>query len=187
MDWETQKAKFSNHVANLVDLGPVKIVDFAAPASGAYAIRYLFDEDRFTLHVTGDVGTLTAVSRPDMTLKGCEAFCADPAYFAEKVVCMDRPRWVYDEDAARADLKKMFALAGREEGDGGNWVEFWEEFEWEFDPEEGMNWSAREMAAEMLGDKEDLGRLRDVGKRENGCFVALMGALAMARRQIFGS
>ena len=185
MDWETQKAKFFNHVATLTDLGPVKIVDFAAPGSGAYAIRYLFDEERFTLHVTGDLGTLTAVSRPDMTLKGCEAFCADPACFAEKVVCMDRSRWEYDKDAARADLGKIFS--GREDGDGGNWVEFWEEFEWGFNPEKGMDWTVRKMAEEMLGDKGDPDLLLDVGKRENGCFAALMGALAMARRQIFGS
>ena len=59
MEWdqEDRKADFSNHVTTLIDLGPVRIVDFVVVGAAKGAIRYLFDEPRFTLHTRRRGGT----------------------------------------------------------------------------------------------------------------------------------
>lgn len=167
----------------MIDYGDVKIVNFARPGRSAYAMRFLFDERRFALHITGDLGVVTAINQSNMTLKDCGAFCADPGYFAEKVVCMDRPRWVYDADAARAALKELFAdydVAGNRAA----MAEFWREFEWGFSQRDGLSEKVADLAREIIGEGFD-GDLSEIGQRESGIFEVYMGALGMARDQVF--
>lgn len=45
MDLEKQKENFKNHIATFTDYGNIKIVDFKAPETSHYRIRFLFEED----------------------------------------------------------------------------------------------------------------------------------------------
>lgn len=41
MNLEKQKEHFKNHIATLTDYGNIKILDFKAPNTSAYRIRFL--------------------------------------------------------------------------------------------------------------------------------------------------
>lgn len=60
IDIEKQKINFKDHVAKFTDYGNIKILDFQRPGSSEYRIRFLFQEDFYRLHISGDLGELTA-------------------------------------------------------------------------------------------------------------------------------
>lgn len=103
---ETQKEKFKNHIAKFTDLGNIKILDFANPNSSAYRIRFMFEEDYYRLHITGDLGDLIASNYCNMCYDKFSDFIRDPDYFEGKVDTHDRPFYYYDEDLAREQLEQ---------------------------------------------------------------------------------
>lgn len=64
MNLERQKENFRNHIAKLSDYGNIKILDFQRSDSSEYRIRFLFEEDYCRLHISGDLGELTATNDP---------------------------------------------------------------------------------------------------------------------------
>lgn len=105
---ETQKKFFQNHKAVFTDYGNIKILDFKNPDSNIYRIRFLFEEDYCRLHISGDLGELTATNYYNMTYEKFDSFVRDVCYFQQKIDCCNRPIYVYDEDAARDYLKDFF-------------------------------------------------------------------------------
>ena len=108
IDIEEQKKCFKDHVAKFTDYGNIKILDFQRPGSIEYRIRFLFQEDFFRLHISGDLGELTASNYRNMNYEDFGPdFGKNPYYFEEKIDCHERPIYVYDEDKARKDIKEM--------------------------------------------------------------------------------
>ena len=70
IDLERQKENFKNHIARFTDYGNIKILDFKAPDTSNYRIRFLFEEDYCRLHISGDLGELVATNYNNMTYKG---------------------------------------------------------------------------------------------------------------------
>ncbi len=103
---ERQKEWFKNHVATFTDLGNIKIIDFKKPDTCCYYIRFLFDESIYTLHISGDLGNLTASNYSNMTYEGFSDFVHNAPYFETKVDCCSRDMWEYDEEKARKELKE---------------------------------------------------------------------------------
>lgn len=100
---------FKNHVAKFTDYGSIKILDFQEPGRNQYRIRFLFQEDFYRLHISGDFGELTATNYRNMNYKDFGPdFGENPYYFEEKIDCHERPIYVYDEDKARKDIKELF-------------------------------------------------------------------------------
>jgi len=99
---------FKNHVAKFTDYGNIKILDFQRPGSSEYRIRFMFEEDFYRLHISGDLGELTACNYVNMTYEGMKDFVNNPYYFEEKIRSHERPIYVYDKDKARKDIKEMF-------------------------------------------------------------------------------
>ena len=109
IDIEEQKKRFKDHVAKFTDYGNIKILDFQRPGSSEYRIRFLFQEDFSRLHISGDLGELTASNYHNMNYKDFGPdFGKNPYYFEEKIDCHERPIYYYDEDKARKDIKEMF-------------------------------------------------------------------------------
>ena len=106
-DLEWQKTRFKDHVAKFTDYGNIKILDFQRPGSSEYRIRFLFQEDFYRLHISGDLGELTATNFKNMNYRdfGFD-FSKNPYYFEEKIDCHERPIYGYDEDKARKDIKE---------------------------------------------------------------------------------
>ena len=104
LNMEKQKEYFKDHVATFQDLGSIKILDFQRPGSSDYRIRFLFEEDHYRLHITGDLGELIAFNFNNMTYEGFSDFVHDPGYFKGKIRCMNRDMYEYDLDKAKKDL-----------------------------------------------------------------------------------
>lgn len=104
MDLELLKEKFKDHVATFQDLGDIKILDFQRPGSCEYRIRFLFEEDHYRLHISGDLGELIAFNIDNMRYATFGDFVHNPGYFKQKICCMSREQYEYDLDKAKKDL-----------------------------------------------------------------------------------
>jgi len=108
IDIERQKKNFINHVATFQDLGYIKILDFQNPGHSEYRIRFLFEEDHYRLHISGDLGELIAYNFTNMRYETFGDFVNNPEYFEKKICCHERSIYEYDEDKARKEIKEMF-------------------------------------------------------------------------------
>lgn len=104
LDLDYAKERFKDHVATFNDLGDIKILDFERPGSSEYRIRFLFEEDHYRLHISGDLGELIAFNINNMRYETFEDFVHNPGYFEQKICCMNRDIYVYDIDKAKKDL-----------------------------------------------------------------------------------
>ena len=108
IDLEREKENFKGHKATLVDYGKIKMLDFKNPNSGHYRIRFLFEEDYCRLHISGDLGELTATNYKNMTYEYfLKDFANDVSYFEGKIDCHNRRLYVYDEKKAREQLLEI--------------------------------------------------------------------------------
>jgi len=106
-EWlERQKQNFKNHKAKLMDYGNIKILDFKNPNSNEYRIRFLFEEDYCWLHITGNLGSLIACNYSNMTYEKFTDFVDSTDYFEQKIDCLERVIYYYDEEQARKDIKE---------------------------------------------------------------------------------
>lgn len=109
MDIEKQKEHFKNHIATFSDYGNIKILDFANPESCDYRIRFIFEEDFYRLHISGDLGELIATNYRNMCYRDfADDFMHNTEYFMAKVNCHSRPFYEYDYEKAKEDLNKRF-------------------------------------------------------------------------------
>ena len=108
LNLEIRKAWFKDHIATFTDLGNIKIIDFKKPGDCCCYIRFLFDEDSYCLHITGDLGELTATNYKNMTYECFGDFVHNPSYFLSKVNCHSRQVWEYNDRKAYNDLKEQF-------------------------------------------------------------------------------
>lgn len=109
MDIEKQKEHFKNHIATFSDYGNIKIIDFANPESCHYRIRFIFEEDFYRLHISGDLGELIATNYRNMCYRDfADDFVHNTEYFMAKVNCHNRPFYEYDYEKAKEDLNKRF-------------------------------------------------------------------------------
>lgn len=68
----------------------------------------MFEEDHHRLHISGDLGELTACNHNNMCYEEFSDFVNDVDYFETKICCHERPLYTYDEDADREDLLEIF-------------------------------------------------------------------------------
>lgn len=108
MNIEKQKEHFKDHIATLRKYDNITILDFENPDSINYRIRFLFEEDRYVLHISGDLGSLTASNYNNMCYEQFEDFVHSPGYFESKVVCHSRDFYEYDFNKAKEELEKRF-------------------------------------------------------------------------------
>ena len=112
MNLERQMENFKNHIATFTDYGNIKILDFKNPESSHYRIRFLFEEDYYRLHISGDLGELIASNYCNMTFGKFTDFVNNTGYFKEKIDCHSRPIYWYDEEAVREELKEHIETYG---------------------------------------------------------------------------
>ena len=103
-----QKERFANHIATFTDFGFIKVLDYEEPGTNVYRIRFIFEEDHYRLHISGDLGELTACNFNNMVWEDFYSdFVHNPGYFEEKICAHERDLYIYDEDEARKELKKL--------------------------------------------------------------------------------
>lgn len=100
---------FGKHEAAFHDFGMLKVLDFKKPGTNEYRVRFIFEEDHYTLHISGDLGNLTAVNYHNMRFgEFYKDFACNPySNFREKICCCDRPLYYFDENKAKKELYEV--------------------------------------------------------------------------------
>ena len=175
---ELENKRFKNHIAKYKDYGNIKIIDFKNPKDSTYRIRFLFEEDFFRLHISGDLGELIAVNFKNMCFDKFEDFLKDIDYFKTKIVCCNRPLYFYNKEKAKNDLEEYF--------EDFYWDEIKdekiEELVDELDEEKG--WSETAYNILYSFDYELAGELEEIGKEESGIIELYMLAYNLAIKQL---
>ena len=188
MDLEKQKENFKNHIATFTDYGNIKIVDFKEPNSSYYRIRFLFEEDYCRLHISGDLGELVATNYSNMRFEKFSDFVNDTCYFEGKIDCHSRPIYVYDEDKAREDLKKLIEKYDLEDDFMSGRYDFEtlddviDDILGDFDSDRGIGSKGYDIASEHISDFfEDVGY---IGKEKTGILDLYMLAFKLAMEKL---
>lgn len=192
IDLEYQATRFKDHVAKFTDYGNIKILDFQRPGSNEYRIRFLFEEDFYRLHISGDLGELTASNFKNMNYRdfGFD-FSKNPYYFEEKIDCHERPIYVYDEDKARKDIKELFeenelSLPSRyyyeTEYDAEALEEFIDDVLKDFDDDKGMSPEGYRVLSEVDSDAWEYASR--IGKERTGIIELYLLAFRLAQEDL---
>ena len=186
---EWLEERFKNHIATFTDYGNIKILDFAEPGTSNWQIRFLFEEDYYRLHISGDLGELTAYNYNNMTYEDFGDFVHNPGYFESKIECHSRQLYEYDEDKAKRDL-----------------LEYLAEYEWEkelkytndtleevrdyeidciledLNPYTGLGSKAYDRLSEIDGDCFEW--ISEIGKEDSGVLDIYLTAFELAQKQL---
>lgn len=193
IDLEKQKENFKNHIAKFTDYGNIKILDFKEPNKSHYRIRFLFEEDYCRLHISGDLGELTATNYSNMTYEKFSDFVNDIGYFKGKIDCHNRAIYTYEEDDAKDDIKAYLeeydCLDNVLEHDRYEWEtdedkleEFFEDVLEDFSQDNGIGSKGYDALSEYIDDAWEV--VGDIGKRETGILDLYMLAFKLAQEQL---
>ena len=186
IDLEREKKNFQNHVATFTDYGNIKILDFQRPDSNEYRIRFLFEEDHYRLHISGDLGELIASNYKNMVFELFEEHFADnTGYFSEKIDCMSRSICYYDEEQAEKDIMEYLEEDEylEEMQDGGVDIELWiSNVLTDFAEECGIQGRGYNELSEYVYEANEC--VRDFGKVNTGILDLYMLAFKLAMKQL---
>ncbi len=191
---EKQKEKFKNHKATFVNYGNIKILDFQEPGTSNYRIRFLFEEDHYRLHISGDLGELIASNYCNMVYeKFAFDYVNNIGYFKEKIDCHSRNIYMYDEEDARTDLREYLQEHDLVEDilqhdryewetDEDKWNEFFENVFENFSQDDGIGSKGYDVISEYVDDVWEF--VSDIGRRETGILDLYMLAFKLAQEQL---
>ena len=179
-EWlEREKENFKDHVATFTDHGNIKILDFKKPDSVHYRIRFIFEEDYYRLHISGDLGHLVATNYNNMVYeKFYDHYVPDVGYFKSKVDCHDRPFVYYDDEQARKDLKEQLDEVGIELA--YDWQ--MEEIVEDLNPNTGLGSRAFDILSNIDSDCYEY--ISNIGKRPTGILDVYLMAFKLAYEQL---
>lgn len=191
LDLKKQEYHFRNHVAKFTDYRNIKILDFKAPGTSNYRIRFLFEEDYCRLHISGDLGHLTATNYNNMCWgKFYEDFSNNSGYFEEKVDCHDRRFYEYDETLARKQLAEWMQDEGVDDDVTESELylsvdETVNEIIDKLDHTKGLSESGVEMLCKLTTDTyEAYGFASELGKQSTGIIDLYLMAFRLAVKQL---
>lgn len=191
MNLEIQKEYFKDHVATFQDLGDIKILDFQRPGSCEYRIRFLFEEDYYRLHISGDLGELIASNYNNMTYeKFGSDYVNDPVYFKSKIRCHSLDIYRYDFEKAKEDLKEYLAeYDWAEEMKYSSYDTMEETRDYEIDrilddlsEDYGLGSKAYDRLSEI--DPDCYEWIGDIGKEDTGIIELYLYAFELAQKQL---
>lgn len=199
---ERAQKLFENHVATFTDYGNIKILDFKGPKSFECRIRFLFEEDYYRLHISGDLGELIATNPHNMTYENFDDFVRDISYFKGKINCCSEPLYYYDEETIKEDVLNLIAESGTIEEFVENYRKdsvcssldntedvlnvFFDALLEDFSDETGLSESSHEFLAEYLKDTCEAWS-SNIGKKSTDVLNWYMLAFQLAKEQVDGS
>jgi len=193
------KKCFKNHKATLSDYGNIKVLDFKNPESSEYRIRFIFEEDYYRLHISGDLGELIATNPHNMTYEKFDDFVRDIGYFEGKINCCSEPLYYYDEETIKEDVLTLITESGTVEEFVENYREdsvcssedntedvldvFFDALLKDFSGEMGLSQSGHEFLAGYLENEYEAWS-SNIGKRSTEIFKWYMFAFQLAQEQL---
>ena len=193
------KELFKNHKAIIKFYDNITVLDFKNPNSNEYRIRFLFENDYYRLHISGDLGELTATNFNNMTYKRFDDFVRDVDYFKTKINCCNRPLYYYSEASIRTDVlklipktcpvetfAKMYMQSSGEEASENYQKDlnsFFDELLYDYSIKSGMSVRAYRLLEDLLNDEFDVWD-RKIGRRSTEILEIYMTAFKMAQEQL---
>jgi hypothetical protein len=182
--------RFKKHVATFTDYGNIKILDFEEPGTNNWQIRFLFEEDYYRLHISGDLGELIACNYNNMTYERFGSdFVHDPDYFEKKIQCHSRYLYEYDYEKAKKDLLEYLAEYDWEEEMKHSHETLEETRDYEIDcilddlnNYTGLGSKAYDKLSEI--DADCFEWISDIGKEEYGILDIYLTAFELAQKQL---
>lgn len=184
---EKQKENFKEHIATFTDYGNIKIIDFKKPESSYYRIRFIFEEDYYRLHISGDLGELTATNYNNMRYEHFSDFVHNTSYFEEKVDCHDRSFYEFEYEEAKKELYERLKDYDITSENGWNTDEEYreeiiDEILEDFDSSTGLGSKAYDILSEIDGDCWEY--IGNIGKVKTGILELYMLAFELAQEQL---
>lgn len=184
---ELWKKIFENHVATFTDYGNIKVLDFKAPDTNIYRIRFLFEEDYCRLHISGDLGELIAANFDNMTFDKFSDYVNNINYFTEKILCHSRPIFKYDIEKAKEQLKELaekndwsgYLCVGSDELDT-----VMDDILMGFNDEKGIGDKGYDSLVELEEDAYEI--VKNIGREETDILDIYMLAFKLAKKQLNG-
>lgn len=193
------KECFKNHKATVKYYDNITVLDFKNPNSNEYRIRFLFENDYYRLHISGDLGELTATNYHNMTYEKFNDFVRDVGYFETKIDCHSRLIRFYSEESIRNDVIALFSETGSVEEFIENYKmcnyelsdyddaivlnKFFDELLYDYSTEQGLTDRARKLLAVYLTDETDAWS-ENIGKRTTGILEWYLTAFQLAQEQL---
>lgn len=177
--------RVKNHVAIFTDYGNIKILDFKSPNTSEYRIRFLFEEDYYRLHISGDLGELIATNYKNMTYEKFSDFVDNTGYFESKIDCCNRPLYYYDEEDARADLLTYLKDNDYDDSDVRPYSKleyFVDEVIFDYNNETGLGSAGYQLLSEHVIDAWEIAG--DLGKRRSDILELYMLMFKLAQAQL---
>ena len=185
LDLERAKTRFQNHIAIFQDLGNIKVLDFKEPDTYEYRIRFVFEEDYCRLHISGDLGELTAVNYTNMVWnKFYKDFGHNPGYFEDKVRSHSQPLEYYDKEEAAKDLYEALRFEDIEfDTEEFNTLEDYLKSEFLYDyNDDGIGPNGLQALEDMFSDAWEFAY--NLGKRKTGIIDLYLHAFCLAYEQL---
>lgn len=102
------KEHFAHHKAIFQQFDGISTLDWRHESgSSNYYVRYVFDEDRGCLYISGDLGSAVVQLTERATLQNLSHYINSVDYFTEKIQCSTN-LYRYDMEIAKADLAYHF-------------------------------------------------------------------------------
>lgn len=183
MDKVHIREQFKNHMASFTDYGNIKIVDFRRPDTSNFRIRFLFEEDYCRLHISGDLGELTAVNYNNMTFEGFSDFIGNIEYFKQKIVCHSRPLYEWDEEKAAQDIRERLEEYEYEPEDEYETVDDKiADILVDFDSRSGIGSRGQDVLSEIDPDCWEI--IERIGRKDTGILDLYLVAFELATEQL---
>ena len=183
--------RFKRHIATFTDYGNIKILDFKEPGTKNWQIRFLFEEDHYVLHISGDLGELIAFNYNNMTYERFGSdYVHDLGYFESKIRCCSRSIYEYDYEKAKEDLKEHLAeYDWAEEMKYSSYDTMEETRDYEIEcilddlyTDTGLGSQAYNRLSEIDADCYEW--IGEIGKEESGILDIYLTAFELAQKQL---
>ena len=183
--------RFKRHIATFTDYGNIKILDFKEPGTKNWQIRFLFEEDYYVLHISGDLGELIAFNYNNMTYERFGSdYVHDLGYFESKIRCCSRSIYEYDYEKAKEDLKEHLAeYDWAEEMKYSSYDTMEETRDYETDcifddfyTDTGLGSKAYDRLSEIDADCYEW--IGEIGKEDSGILDIYLTAFELAQKQL---
>lgn len=103
---EHAKRRFRNHKAKFKQFDGISTLDWRnKDGSSNYYVRYVFDEGKNCLYITGDLGSAVVRLTEIATLESLSSYINSVDYFLGKIQC-STDKYAYDEELARDQMKQ---------------------------------------------------------------------------------
>ena len=98
---EIRDTWFNEHVVNIQGEEGLQAIDFGTPGTNDYRVKYVLSDNH--IFISGDIGEAVYTLTCAATLENIKDF--NLSYLTKKLQALSKPRWSFNKDLAKQQLK----------------------------------------------------------------------------------